>query len=286
MGWIDGEPVPAQLPDSVANAYGYRLFSARTGNIYTASLLLQWLRWATGAEVMPEELWPEAGRIIDPFRPRIEPDGFADRAELESAREATLAALRRCLTEARVFVFTLGLTESWWNSKGWEYPLCPGTAGGVYDPAQHRFVNQSFEDVRSSLIAAIRLMRGVNPGLKVLLTVSPVPLTATASGRHIITATTESKAILRAVAGEVARSLPDVDYFPSYEIIASPAFRSVFFGPNLRSVSQAGVDFVMAAFFRGLERRYGKLLEPAAATGRTAADVQCDEAALAAFGDR
>jgi hypothetical protein len=204
------------------------------------------------------------GRYHDPFRPAIEPNGFESLEEMRASREWAVAAFRRAITEAKFFVFTLGLTESWFNkSKGYEYPMCPGTAAGSFDPAAHEFRNQSFDMVRGNLYDALTKIRSVNAGVHVILTVSPVPLTATNSGRHVLTATTESKSILRAVAGQVRSGNSRVDYFPSYEMITAPVFRGRFFEPNMRTVSEEGVGFVMGSFFADLEAKFGRAPESA-----------------------
>lgn len=88
---------------------------------------------------------------------------------------------------SRNFVFAPGFTESWFHAEdGYEYPMCPGTAGGTFDPDKHRFRNQPFDDVRKSLKEAIQLLRTGNPNLRFPLTVSPVPLTATLSDRQVL----------------------------------------------------------------------------------------------------
>ena len=100
--------------------------------------------------------------------------------------------------------------------------------------------------------AALQIMWQMNPELHILLTVSPVPLVATASGDHVLVATQYSKSVLRAVAGDMARSHAQVDYFPSYEIIAAPPSRATFFEPNMRAIAGDGADLVMRHFFAGL----------------------------------
>ena len=55
--------------------------------------------------------------------------------------------------------------------------------------------------------------------------------------------------MLRAATGALAKKFNRVDYFPSYEIIASPWSRGFFYEPNMRSVSPAGVSTVMRVFF-------------------------------------
>lgn len=295
MGWIDGEPAPGGTPPELAQAYNYGVFSARTANIYTAAQLLLLLRMATGElPVDAAEVWHDAdGRFRDSLRPAIEPEGFTDRTEALAARGAMLRGLRRAVQGADVFVFTLGLTEGWESAEGQPYAACPGTLGGTFDPARHRFVNYRHGTIRAALDAGLALLRRMNPDIHLLLTVSPVPLTATASGQHVLAATTYSKSVLRAVAGELAEDEPCVDYFPSYEIISGPPTRSAFYAPNLRSVEPQGVEVVMGHFFNGLRLtappRHGDLAATEAAEDArvhaeiAAEDLACEEAMLERF---
>ena len=291
FNWTITEPPPYGMTAATERAFNYNLFSCRTGNIYTASLLRQWTSWALGETSAPEESWEAAGRYYDPFRPAVEPNGFESPDELRQSREVAIRAFARCINEADYFVFTLGLTESWSHLKGqYEYPMCPGTVAGEFDPTQHAFVNQSFAVVRENLAAAIRMMKTANPKLKFILTVSPVPLTATNSRQHVLVATTYSKSVLRAVAGVMAETSPYVDYFPSYEIVNAPPFKGVFFDPNQRTVTSFGVSFVMDHFFSSLSRKFGKAaMRPAPTKANPEANTLnaaavCEEEMLAAFG--
>lgn len=141
-------------------------------------------------------------------------------------------------------------------------------------------------EVIAALERSIEMFRAANPGLRFLLTVSPVPLTATASGRHVLVATMESKAILRTAAAEVAAGKDFVDYFPSYEIVTNPIFGHGFFAPNRRSVTEEGVAYVMETFFSGNARAFGVAAPPPAKAAKRAADVVCEEELLASFGDK
>lgn len=258
FNWFVAEPVPPGMSAAAGRKYNYEVFSARTGNIYTASLLKQWVEWALGVQDPPCEVWQDGSRFFDPFRPQIEPGGFVSKDELLASRAASIESFRKCIESSDVFVFTLGLTESWAN-KGlaYEYPVCPGTVAGEYDPYNHVFRNQKFNEIRKTLKSAIEMMRMHNKRLKILLTVSPVPLTATNSGKHVLVGTMASKSVLRAVCSDISDSSRKVDYFPSYEIINSPAFRGIFFEPNGRNVNPAGVSFVMDHFFQSLKTKYG-----------------------------
>lgn len=103
--------------------------------------------------------------------------------------------------------------------------------------------------MRNDLLAIISLAKTVNKGIRFLLTVSPVPLIATASSNHILVANQYSKSVLRAVAGDLSNVRSDVDYFPSYELIASHPFGNKFYDSNLRTVTDEGVKWVMRHFF-------------------------------------
>ena len=287
-GWTDFEPAPPWLMGNLARQFGYGVFSARTGNIYTPTMLLQWLRLAFEEDPQPEEVWHSDGRYFDPLRPAIEPDGFDSPEEVLAARVATCAALRRAVESTDIFVFTLGLTECWYNLQtGLEYALCPGTVAGTFDKSLHGFGNGNTRSVSRDLNEAIARLKQHNPDIRVLLTVSPVPLTATASGNHVMTATTYSKSVLRAVAGMTAEEKKFVDYFPSYEIITHPVFRGMFFAPNMRSVVPEGVNTVMRHFFADQARVFG-VQTPSAAPAQTLSqaedmDVKCEEELLDAF---
>lgn len=245
----DAEPAPAHIAPDQVTTHGYGMYSARYGNIYTTRQLRQLLDEAWGDAPAFDAIWRKDGRFYDALRPNIEPEGFVSEAAVREAREEHLAKVREVFTSADVFIFTLGLTEAWFHKPtGQVYPTAPGTIAGKFDDKIHDFVNFRLADVRADLVAALARLKKLNPNLRVLLTVSPVPLTATASDAHVLSATTYSKSVLRACTGELFADFPEVDYFPSYEIVTSTKAGTSFFETNLRSVTDAGVARVMAVF--------------------------------------
>ncbi|CAK15509.1 GSCFA domain-containing protein [Pseudomonas entomophila] len=280
MNWLDAEPAPAEMLEDERKARQYGVFSFRAGNLYTAAMLRQWLTWALGTQPQSHETWQHEGRFFDPFRPAVETAGFDSEQALFDSREQTLAAIRLAVHRAKVFVFTLGLTEAWANREsGVVYPVCPGTVRGEFDPRVHEFRNFGFNDTCQAMTEAIALMRTVNPELRLLLTVSPVPLTASATGEHVLSATTYSKSVLRAVAGQLCQDLPQVDYFPSYEIITGTPFKGAFYQPNRREVTPGGVAFVMRQFFAGLDAEAAPAA-PATTPSLACEDLVCEDAIL------
>ena len=286
FNWMITEKAPDGCSDALAKKYNYGVFTARTGNIYTTSLLKQWTEWALNKKEIPDEIWEKDGRFYDPFRPRIEPNGFESEKELKMSQLQTVESFKESIVTSDYFVFTLGLTESWHHKDGYEYPMCPGTVAGEFNEEAHQFANQQFNAILKNLSASIALMREVNPKLKFILTVSPVPLTATKTNRHVAVATMASKSILRAVADQLASNRQNVDYFPSYEIINSPVFKGAFFEPNQRSVNPHGVNFVMDNFFKCLTAKYGvseRVNKPPKGKQAKTADEVCEEELLDAF---
>ena len=77
-----------------------------------------------------------------------------------------------------------------------------------------------------------------------------MPLNATALERHVLVSTTYSKAVLRVAAEEICATWPQVDYFPSYEIITAPQVRGRYYAADARAVLEEGVRHVMGVFFR------------------------------------
>ncbi|MES1201523.1 MAG: GSCFA domain-containing protein [Pseudomonadota bacterium] len=263
-------------------AMSYDKFSAAYGNMYTPRQALQLLQRASGAFRPQEDRWVEADRVVDPYRPGLRYPARTER-EFEFLTAQHLAAVRRAFAEADVLVFTLGLTEAWMSAlDGAVFPACPGTLAGQFNADRHVFKNFTTEETTADLIAFIEAARVLNPRLRAILTVSPVPLVATATGAHVLAATTYSKSVLRVAAESAKARLKDVVYFPSYEIVTGPQAPADFFEADRRNVSRVAVDAVMAAFLAHCETSDTPArTEEKPTPGLSAAivDFECEEAA-------
>lgn len=287
------EPAHPLVSVEAANRLNYGVFSARYGNIYTPRQLLQLIDRAYGRFQPHEDIWREReGVVIDPFRPHIQTGGFNSERELRFDRERHFRAVREAFEKLDIFVFTLGLTEAWRSREdGAVYPLCPGVAGGVFEDSKHEFVNFDAEAVTSDMNAFLSRLHDVNPNARVILTVSPVPLVATAEPRHVLVSTVYSKSVLRVACETLSRG-EGVAYFPAYEIVAS-GFAGAYFASDRRSVTEEGVAHVMRIFSRHFlkkpfaRRAMGRALDilarrpaPELAAIEAVFKVMCDEEAL------
>ncbi|MDA7430293.1 GSCFA domain-containing protein [Primorskyibacter aestuariivivens] len=242
------ETAPEDMPAEVADARGYGLFSARYGNIYCARQLLQLIRRAYGRFQPVETAWEVEGGFVDPFRPNIG-EVFESPEAVDAARTEHLASVREMFESLDVFVFTMGLTEGWVDRRdGANFPVAPAAITSRINPDHYEFVNANFGAVTSEMSAFLVELARINPTAKVILTVSPVPLIATYTDTDALSATTYSKSVLRAVAGDLAQGFDNVLYFPSYEIITGGFNRGAYFEDDLRSVKPKGVAHVMRVF--------------------------------------
>ena len=285
------ESAPDWLPVSNRREWNYGIFSARYGNLYTTRQLRQLFDRAYGNYKPQLTVWQnEIGAYVDPFRPRIQPCGYSTMEELSADRERHLAFVRQMFETLDVFVFTLGLTESWEHvPDGAVLPLAPGVAGGVWQPDQYRFRNYSAHEVEQDLLTFIDNLRSINPASQVILTVSPVPLAATYVDQHVLVSTCLSKSILRVAANASAMARENVVYFPAYEIITGPHAGGAYYDDDLRSVNEKGVAHVMRTFFRhflehggdAASRGEDEAARYAAKEFESQSDVICDEESLA-----
>ncbi|MEO0750690.1 MAG: GSCFA domain-containing protein [Pseudomonadota bacterium] len=284
--FMDFEPAPAMIDALMADEFGYGHYSARYGNIYSVRQLVQLFDRAGGRFEPEDHVWETDGRFFDPFRPSIQPGGFASEGECLLERQHHLSKVSTILEHTDIFVFTFGLTEAWENTRdGAVLPTCPGTIAGAFDPEIYAFKNFRFNEILEDAQAFIAFARQHNPDMRFLFTVSPVPLTATATDQHVLPATVYSKSVLRAVVGELMLEHSFVDYYPSYELVASHPMRGVFYRPNMRQVASEGVARVMDIFFRA--HGGGQVTLPASTDTRALkqkSDVHCDEEVLEMFG--
>ena len=202
--------------------------SAGWGLIFNTVAFRQLVEFAFGLRERPRVLFPVArppayhqyppGTILfmDPIREGV---FFPSVAEYEANYEKHRAACRAAFEQCEIFIFTLGMSEVW------EYKI-DGSAMAMEPKAVPAFlVNPrvlTTSDNVAELERAFAILRQHNPTLKLVLTVSPVPLHATFRGddMHVVTANSYSKSALRAAADEFcARHPGDVFYFPAYEKI-------------------------------------------------------------------
>jgi len=229
---------------------GYGIFPARFGNIYTARQLRQLLDRSLGIAKLNVKPWQRSdGKYVDPLRPTIQESGFCTPNGVLEDATLHLKLVAQMFKECDVFIFTLGLTEGWVNKNNKiVVPVAPGVAGGSDELHEYQFQNFSYQECFDDLIYFVDQLKAINQKVKVILTVSPVPLVATYEDEHVLNATIYSKSVLRAAAGMISKLRDHVDYFPAYEFITGNFNKGKYFKENLRDIEPNGVSYVMSHF--------------------------------------
>lgn len=137
-------------------------------------------------------------------------------------RRREIDAIYSEIAQSTSLVITLGLIECWYDLETKTYlNQTPAPMAIRANPERYRFealdVTECFEYMKNGIEASL------DSGVKnVLLTVSPVPLLTTFSGKDCVVANSYSKSVLRIVADMLATKFKGrLDYFPSYEIVLS-----------------------------------------------------------------
>ncbi|WP_424973638.1 GSCFA domain-containing protein [Dinoroseobacter sp. S124A] len=209
---LDLGPIGASLEDP-ANFF----------NAYTVPAMATELRWALERDSFP-------GAPL--FYPLREDDSaYRDltlgSAKLAFPRDEILAFRHRALdvtarvAEADLIVLTLGHVESW-RDIVLDIPLniAPPPAVCARFPERFAFEVLGYDQILAGLREIHGLLSRVRTKpLRMLLTVSPVPLRATFRDMDVLLANSYSKSVQRAAVDAFVAEAEGVDYFPSYECV-------------------------------------------------------------------
>ena len=185
-----------------------------------------------------------ADRLIyqDPYKRRLFAHNLEDLLVMRRMMENSIS---EGLITSDVVILTLGLTEAWKRTNG--YFVCePPKLRSREIMNDVTFLASSFEENLENMRRLCSLYFERFPKKTMVITVSPVALWRSFVGRQdVVVSNTESKAILRAVAGQICREFDNAHYFPSYEfcLIDSNAFEA-----DGRHVRPAKVDQIVSAF--------------------------------------
>lgn len=124
---------------------------------------------------------------------------------------------RDSLASADVVIISLGVAPCFFHRETGEFAATFGTH--LYSQ-QHEFRTTSVAENVANIKAIVACLQRLNPAMKIVLTVSPVPLKGTLEMRSAVVADSVSKSTLRVAAHEVTTELAgQVIYWPSFEMV-------------------------------------------------------------------
>lgn len=221
---------------------------------------LEWIASSPPDEILVET---EAGWIDSQLAP----------AQKAVTRERAVERRRYLSTEyfprlrhADIVVMTLGLNEVWFDARCSRYWNCAPSFWQVRrEPGRFFFERTDYWTNLAQLDHIRALIKELNPSMRIVLTVSPVPLTVTFSGTDAAVANTYSKAVLRAAAQAFSDAHADSDYFPSYELAMlsrrEAAFSQVDFSHVMDTAVESIVDHFVAAYIGAIPRPHPNFVE-------------------------
>jgi hypothetical protein len=164
---------------------------------------------------------------------------------IQDIQTRAFAAVRN----ADIVVITLGLTETWIDLQTGRACNRPPPLNKLKgDNGRFGFYNHDVATTTKVLRSIIGLLRGkLGSTLKILFTVSPVPLQSTFTANDVIVANCYSKSVLRAAVTPVVEGDPNLEYFPSYELVTLTDV-ALAWERDRRHVRMATVDAVIGKF--------------------------------------
>jgi len=191
-------------------------------NNYGVGAICNEIAWALdeATPFVPEqnffELFP--GKFIDVHLPRmVRPAAF----DAVHERRRRITAFYREIIDCPLIIITLGLAENWHDMESGHYlNTRPHRLMLESHPDRYELHVLDYTDTITFLTRTFRLLdEHCRADKRVLLTVSPVPLSATFRDMDVATANTYSKSVLRAAAEEIVAKFDYVDYYPSFESV-------------------------------------------------------------------
>ncbi|HXP74970.1 MAG TPA: GSCFA domain-containing protein [Stellaceae bacterium] len=213
-----------------------RPFARRAGilNKYTPASMLQEVLHALAAMKDPGAIDLLTDSLLFPLRNGmvidLELGGYipVTHQRARERRRQVFDVFRRAF-DADCVIITLGLIECWFDAqRRRSLQETPNTPALRRAAERFRFKLLDHAEVLEMIRALTRcLLETGNTAKRILMTVSPVPLTGTFSGMDVVIANSYGKSVLRAVAQLIRDEFDQVDYFPSYEMVMMSNEKSV-----------------------------------------------------------
>lgn len=231
---------------------GYACLQHVWGVVYTPQSIAQIIQYSFERNNwQPEEpFWKIDGKYFFPYLKADNHNGPKYLGEDETSARKTLEChykqSAKLLKKAELVFWNIGLTELWRNKHD-HLSFFAVPYSEVYDEEKHEFYNLSYHDVIDKLEYATVTLKKLNPNVKIIFLIEPVPLNISFRP-HIgpYVATQYSKSVLMAAAMAIVEKYSDVFYMPGYEIIRNN--HQAFYLSDGRHINREGVEATMEAF--------------------------------------
>jgi len=156
--------------------------------------------------------WLSGADIPDDIRDRL-----LELLPLSWHRDKTLGVIG----SSDVFILTLGVAAAFFDRVTGEFVLPrPSALNSRALAEKYRFRTATVQENVDNVLHLIAFVRSINPRIRIVVTVSPVPLLASFEFESAVQADCLSKCTMRLVAHEVVNNsgIADILYWPSFEV--------------------------------------------------------------------
>ena len=231
-------------------------FEKRTGrpnayvNKFTTGSILNELRWSLAGEPFPASSLVETDEGWRDLQ--LAPSAVPLPLDDARARRVMVTEYFRRIRSATVVVITLGLIEAWYDAQARVMlNAAPSLAQTRRSPGRFRLHVTDYAENLAALRAVYDLLAAhAAPGVRIVVTVSPVPMRESFTGQDVLVANTYSKSVLRVAADDSARDRANVQYYPSYEAVTVSNRALTYSGADDLHVLDAAVDTITGDFLR------------------------------------
>jgi tetratricopeptide (TPR) repeat protein len=133
------------------------------------------------------------------------------------SKENTLQIIK----DSSVFILTLGVAPAFFDRATGDFVLPrPSALNSRVLAEKYRYRTTSVQENVDNVLYLINFVRSISPKIKIVVTVSPVPLVASFEYESAVQADCLSKSTMRLVAHEVVHNsdVSDIVYWPSFEV--------------------------------------------------------------------
>jgi hypothetical protein len=182
--------------------------------------------------------------------------------DLQEAISHVNSIMDEGIRNADVFFMTLGLAEVFVNKRSGKIACQRPAYGGGGGAGETEFRMSTFAENYDNMKRIVEMILQIRPNAKIFATVSPVGIARTFIGKDVYVATMENKAILRAVLGQLDREIPELTYYPSYEITMANG-PNAFYESDGRHVNPWLVKRLVAGFLSAYYKDYSPTVQAA-----------------------
>ena len=233
------------------NQNKYNISNPMWGQVYNIKNIKQIFKFSLEPNTWnPKEVvWDFDGDIRHPYikGPQLEPYKLGNKNNYIRNMNDLHDSFSKVLKEINVIIITLGQTEFWGN-KDDKYAFYAAPWINIKDGEKnHKFFNLSVEEVKEELRDSIKILKKHNPNIKIIISVSPVPLVA--SGQQKLSGfilANKAKSCQHIATLEVIDEFKNVQYMPSYEIVNSDLIGS--YENDGRHIKRTKVKSIMDTF--------------------------------------